>query len=303
MKQIKLSEERKNEVFQKLKEAFEKACESIDEQTSTISLKIEPIKTENKPIVYFTPLAYLKIIELVKENSKEVGWHGTAERFGEENYIVTDIVVYPQIVTAANIDTDDKEFEDWLFDLPIETVNKLRFHGHSHVNMGVSPSGTDLDHREKLTSQLNSEDDFYIFMIINKSHQVSFEIYDTRKNAVFDSNEIDYDIVYNENQVLSEFLDDSNKKVKEKVYSTFNTYVNKSFNESVAKTISTATKKEKEKIANEDKTDGNESKKIGKYGCDMNVDDTLIEDDRPIPKFFNGAYENWRHWDDYTWEY
>ena len=40
--------------------------------------------------------------------------------------------------------------------------------GHSHVNMGTSPSSVDLNHQEEILRMLG-DNDFYIFMIWNKS--------------------------------------------------------------------------------------------------------------------------------------
>lgn len=286
MKQIKLTNERKNEIIQKLSEAFNEACKSISESTSSISLKIEPITVKEKPLVYFTPMAFSKMLLLVKENGKEVGWHGTAERYGENDYIVTDIVVYPQVVTSANIDTDDKEFDNWLWELPAETVNHLRFHGHSHVNMGVSPSGTDLKHREDLITQLG-DDDFYIFMIINKNHLTSFEIYDSRKNTIYETDEIEYDVLFEDGAKMSKFLDDAKEKVSEQKYTSY-----------ITPTSNIKDKNDKEDTAKEN-TAKKTTNKIS-YGCGLDAATPVDYDDYPISPYYSG-YGYWKgkgYWED-----
>ena len=54
--------------------------------------------------------------------------------------------------------------------------------GHSHVNMGVSPSGTDTQYYESLLSQINN---YYIFIIMNKSDLMMVRYYDKRTNLMY----------------------------------------------------------------------------------------------------------------------
>ena len=44
-------------------------------------------------------------------------------------------------------------------------------HGHSHVNMGTSPSATDTKLQEDHLAQLQ-DNDFYIFLIVNKKREI-----------------------------------------------------------------------------------------------------------------------------------
>lgn len=136
----------------------------------------------------FTPLAYMKMLELVHGYATEVGWQGTMERT-DDGFLVSDVFVYPQEVTGAQVLTDDGEYAEWLQSLPDETFNHLRFHGHSHVNFAVTPSSTDLRDREGILSQLNG-DDFYAFLIINKRHEVSCAIFDMRENVLYDTQDV-----------------------------------------------------------------------------------------------------------------
>lgn len=212
MKMLKLDESRKQNIVNKLTVMFKEALEKLDASTSSITLPIK-VTVERKPVVFFSPTAFVKVSMLIKTNKKEIGWHGTVERFGDDYYI-KDIYVYPQKVTSAHIDTDDAEYENWLFDsLSDEVFKELRFHGHSHVDMSVSPSGTDMEHREKLTNQL-TDDDLYIFMIGNKKGEYSFEIYDTKKNIIFDTEDVEMDILVDDGTIEG-FLEDSEKMVKE----------------------------------------------------------------------------------------
>ena len=165
--------------------------------------------------VYFTPEAWMKMYMLVVNFDKEVAWHGVAKRSEDpekDEYIISDILVYPQKVTAATVETDQEEYENWLYELPDEVFNNLRMQGHSHVNMGVSPSGVDTTHQEKIMRQLD-DDMFYIFMIWNKSFTKWVKVYDFAKNTMFETADVDVKIL-DENWSLDEFLKDAKSSVK-----------------------------------------------------------------------------------------
>lgn len=152
---------------------------------------------DRRAALYFTPMAWVKMQLLIKNFDKEVAWHGIATR-GEDpekdEYIISDILVYPQTVTSTTVETDQAEYEKWLCDLPDDVFNNLRMQGHSHVNMGVSPSGVDTTHQGKILQQLD-EDMFYIFLIWNKPGASWIKIYDFAKNAMFETADVDIHIV------------------------------------------------------------------------------------------------------------
>lgn len=210
---FKLTDEAKQDLLDKLREDFEQSLKTVDANTSSITLTVKKFNEREKTNLYFTMVAYTKILSLIKSNSKEVGWHGTAYRF-EEGYLIKDVFVYPQIVNAAHIDTDEAEYSNWLYDFDNETFKNIRFHGHSHVDMGVSPSSTDLKHREDLVFQVKP-DGFYIFMIGNKKGDFSFEIIDKMKNIVYSSEDINIDVIIDDNEKMSDFIKESNKNIKE----------------------------------------------------------------------------------------
>lgn len=153
--------------------------------------------SSRRATVCFTPEAWMKMYMLVMSFDKEVAWHGVATR-GEDpekdEYIISDILVYPQKVTSATVETDQEEYENWLYDLPDEVFNNLRMQGHSHVNMSTSPSGVDTNHQGKIMQQLD-DDMFYIFMIWNKSLSKWIKIYDFSKNTMFESADVDVKIL------------------------------------------------------------------------------------------------------------
>ncbi len=120
--------------------------------------------------------AHEKMRELVDNRDTEIGWYGVCERVGDR-VKVTDILVYPQRVTGSTFETDDIEMLNWFDSLPMDVVNHIRLHGHSHVNMQVYPSLTDLNFEDQILGELGL-DDYYIFMITNKREEVRYRFID-----------------------------------------------------------------------------------------------------------------------------
>jgi hypothetical protein len=156
----------------------------------TFKLDLDDICKNRKfktPIIAFTETAKQKIDALVDQCDSEIGWHGIVER-KDNKFLIKDILVYPQTVTGATVTVDDEEYSlNWLQKLDDETFNALRMQGHSHVNMPTSPSGTDMDTYKKILDTL-SDDDYYIFMIVNKRGTLWINIYDNKNNVIFEKN-------------------------------------------------------------------------------------------------------------------
>ena len=169
--------------------------------------------------IYFKEIAWLKMQSLIREIDKEVGWHGLAYRGTDpekDEYIITDILVYPQEVTSATVTTDQEKYQTWLMSHEDEVFNNIRMQGHSHVNMGVTPSGVDNTLYEKILEQLE-DDMFYIFMIWNKRGEKTIKIYDMAKNILFETSDCTVKVVEDETGI-EKFLRESKQMVTERVY-------------------------------------------------------------------------------------
>jgi len=124
-----------------------------------------------------------KIQFLVDFSDKEIGWFGTATEvtndYGHTVYTLdTDLFIYPQLVTGATVATDDEDdkYDNWYIQKVKQAVDsgkQLIWHGHSHVNMGVTPSGTDHGFRK----DLNQDGGLHIYTIHNKSGAVGLEAF------------------------------------------------------------------------------------------------------------------------------
>lgn len=174
-------------------EKFKAHLQSMRSMNSKISFNenIDALLFDNikKPEVHFTATAYLKMKSLVAHSAKEIAWHGIVKKTETGNYLITDILVYPQTVTGVTVTTDQVEYQNWLFEHPDEVFNNIRMQGHSHVNMGVTPSGVDDALYESILEQL-PENDYYIFMIANKSGDLNVMIHDLAQNVIFEKDDV-----------------------------------------------------------------------------------------------------------------
>lgn len=173
---------------------------------------------EQKATVFFTPDAWAKMVTLLREFDKEVAWHGVARRGENEEaneYIISDILVYPQTVSGASVEMDTEEYAKWIMDnAEDDRFNNIHMQGHSHVNMAPNPSSVDLNHQEEILNMLG-DDDFYIFMIWNKSLANNIKIYDLKKNILFEDKDVTYE---HEEGDMDAFVKSAKEMVKTKTY-------------------------------------------------------------------------------------
>lgn len=212
-KNIKITDESLNEVRKAFEEALSTGKFSDGKITFTKTLGV----VNRKATVYFTELAWLKMQTLIREFDKEVAWHGIAKRgedTSKDEYYITDILVYPQEVTGATVNTDQEKYQMWLMSHDDEVFNNIRMQGHSHVNMGVTPSGVDTSLYDRILEQLD-DDMFYIFMIWNKRKEKTIKIYDLAKNILFDTSDVTVEIL-DDGTGIEKFLKDAKDAVKDK---------------------------------------------------------------------------------------
>ena len=145
--------------------------------------------------IYFTPEAWTKMAALIQTFDREIAWYGVVQR-GEDttknDYIVSDIIVYPQTVTGTDVEIDTEAHAKWMedtYDTDDERMFHLHMQGHSHVNMSTNPSQKDMQHQTDIL-QMIGDGGFYIFMIWNKSFASTNKIYDLQKNILFENGDI-----------------------------------------------------------------------------------------------------------------
>lgn len=161
-------------------------------------------------VLLFTNEAMVKMMTLVMKCQLEVGWQGIVEKRGPGKYLVRDIFTYPQVTSAANIWIDDLRFGIWQSKMCVNNPDRfdsIRFHGHSHVNMSTFASAVDRELQEYWTEALQ-ENQFYIFLIVNKRLDSWCKIVDREDGLVYMGALID-----TETGAVSSIAKDYNKNV------------------------------------------------------------------------------------------
>lgn len=190
---ITLTQKEKKSIAITVMQQLQEILEGNFEGNETLSLKIptmDAITCTKRPKIIITTTAGLKMSELVRNCTKEVGWHGFVERTDDTTFIIRDIIVYPQTVTGTTVNTDEEKYALWLANIPTADLKTMRFQGHSHVNMACNPSSIDLDLYNKYLSSLK-KDDYYIFFICNKRGEINPFLYDLKTNTKYTKTDID----------------------------------------------------------------------------------------------------------------
>lgn len=201
-----------------LRKDFEEALKGVKLSDGKINFTKTFGNIQRKATLYFTELAYLKMLTLVREFDKEVAWHGIAKRHDteEDAYVISDILVYPQEVTGATVNTDQEKYQMWLMSHEDDVFDNIRMQGHSHVNMGTTPSTVDTSLYERLLDQLD-DTMFYIFLIWNKRNEKTIKIYDLAKNVLFETADVTVSLI-EDGTGMEKFLNTAKEMVQDKKY-------------------------------------------------------------------------------------
>lgn len=193
MKPIMLTQEAKDNALEIFKKLLDTASDSSDLKINITTETLLQQQGIEKPTVYVLATAYCKMTALINSSNDELAWYGVASRVNN-NYFIEDILVYPQTVTAATVDADESKCAKWFMELPDDVINNLRFQGHSHVSMSVSPSGRDTNNWLQFANLLKA-DEFIILCIGNKRGEFYWNIYDKAINVYFENKDITMCIV------------------------------------------------------------------------------------------------------------
>ena len=198
-------------------------CKRPSELKLDVTTEHKKIKNIKKPTLIIDPIAYLKMFALVEKSDVEISWHGLVKRSKDKNtYYLYDIIIFPQINTATTTDTDETEYVEWITKMmESENFEDMRMHGHSHVNMAVFSSGIDDNYQNDLIKNIKPGD-YYIFLILNKKHDIKPLIFDYNKNVMFEGKEVEI-IIGNDKTNITNWATKAikeNCKTKEFKYST-----------------------------------------------------------------------------------
>ena len=167
---------------------------------------------ENKaPKILISNSAMNKMKAFVDGKDKEIGWLGTVIREGMQ-YFIEDVYLFKQEVHSTTTEITPEGLSEFAMELMntengVEIWNNMKLWGHSHVNMGVNPSGQDDKQVETFES---CGYDFFIRIICNKQRQVRLDLYDYETGIIYQ--ELEYSIYYTDEQ--AKMIDMINAKIK-----------------------------------------------------------------------------------------
>ena len=118
--------------------------------------------------IFIAPVAQAKIDNWVKICPKEISGLGTVEVLPDGTLMIDQVYLLKQECTASDTELDSFAITELMGSLPQDKREKLRFWWHSHVNMDVFWSGTDLSAIQTLRSTVK---DFLISIVYNKRGQ------------------------------------------------------------------------------------------------------------------------------------
>lgn len=201
------------ETFKQKVMAYQGSSKQITIPTSEINAVLHNT-AKAKQNVFISPTAWAKMQHLVMYTEKEIAWHCLVKRIKKDTFYIYDILVYPQEVTGTTVNTDDTKYTLWRQELPTDVVTYLKGQGHSHVNMGVNPSGTDTSYYEDIINSLRA-DAYYVFLILNKKGDVHCQIADKKTNTLYTNNDCIVQVYTKQKEKLGDWVDATiNKYVK-----------------------------------------------------------------------------------------
>jgi hypothetical protein len=179
---------------------------------------IKILDEDQTPSVFISVGAMAKVQQYVQQSAKEVGWMGQVEYRdnGKGGKIITLVNPYAvaQEVTPSTTDLDATgkgSIAEW--GMSLDKPELIKWWGHSHVNMGVSPSGTDMktfvEHIE------NDPDEPFVMTIHNKKGAIYCNTYIGRGLYIEDMTLL---INYGNDEITEQVAAELKANVREKTY-------------------------------------------------------------------------------------
>ncbi len=181
---------------------------------------MKPLNQLNAPTIQIEATAKAKMFAMAKLcTDKECAAKGIVEKIDTDVYRITDFVLYPQLVTGVTVTDNDEEYVKWL--LAQDNADKFKCHMHSHVNMGVSPSGVDWTTWENLIKNTPSspeEPGYLITIIVNQKQDYTICLYDKEKQFIYETNELNIVEVIDGVPVIDWYKEQEKLYIKKKEY-------------------------------------------------------------------------------------
>ena len=179
------------------------------------------LKFINKPTLFISNDAYLKMQEYIAQSKKEIGWLGTCSR-KDNDYIINNVYLFEQEVHETTCEITEEGLNKFALELMekpngMDIWNNICLWGHSHVNMGVLPSSQDNKQLDFFLK--NMKEGFFIRYIGNKRGEIGLKIVDIDKNIILDEKEINIKRIMTEEDVKQIMaLEEEIKELNEKIF-------------------------------------------------------------------------------------
>jgi len=142
--------------------------------------RIEFMNGAGIPTIFVAPEAYSRMWHFVDIAIGEVSWLGTVALLSHGDYLIEEVFLLKQVVSTGHTELSAEGQAELAQDLLTsrphgeESVNRLRFWGHSHVNMGTTPSYQDTEQVEQFRE---NGCPWFIRGILNKKGRIEFTLF------------------------------------------------------------------------------------------------------------------------------
>jgi hypothetical protein len=131
------------------------------------------------PVIFITPDVLSDMFILVDESPIEIGWMGMIKKLPRGNFLIEKIILPEQTCSSIETSLDPDSIGKLANSLlrqknGTEEYAKLRFWGHSHVEMDIDPSPADNDQIEQFRK---NGCDYFIRGILNRKGQMQFSVF------------------------------------------------------------------------------------------------------------------------------
>ena len=145
-------------------------------KTTPIKRRADEAKIKSaEPYVIFSQQAHLEMTHIVDKCTQELGWWFLVDVLPGNGFFLHTLIVPKQTVSATSVEIDPEDLATITLQLMDEGKDPSTMYAwfHSHVNMGVTPSGTDEDQVEEYL------DDCPIFIrgIVNKRGDTKLDVF------------------------------------------------------------------------------------------------------------------------------
>lgn len=155
-------------------------CPNLNTET-----QIEPISSDfTVPTILLTDKCWKKIFNIIKAAGEyEVGFLGTVEDLKNYRYLISDVFVFKQSVSAVECDFDASDLGAFYKEMLAEKggkdiLNKMMFWGHLHPHNDTGPSMQDDEQMD-----LFSHNDYFIRGIFTQTGAADFDFYDYKSKV------------------------------------------------------------------------------------------------------------------------